>query len=51
MPLLITVIVIAAVVVVLGFIVVGMYNGLVQGRLHCKEAYPASTCSSSGARR
>ena len=39
MPLLITVIVIAAVVVVLGFIVVGMYNGLVQGRLHCKEAY------------
>lgn len=39
MPLLITVIVIAAVVVVLGFIVVGMYNGLVHGRLRCKEAY------------
>jgi LemA protein len=31
--------VIVAVVVVLGFILMGLYNGLVQGRLRVKEAY------------
>lgn len=39
MPALILVIVVVAVAVVLGFIVVGLYNGLVQGRLRVKEAY------------
>ena len=38
MPTLIVVAIIVAVVVVLGFIVVGLYNGLVQGRLRVKEA-------------
>jgi LemA protein len=38
-PTLIIVLVVAGVVVVAGFIVVGLYNGLVQGRLRVKEAY------------
>ncbi len=38
MPILIIIIVIVA-IVVLGFILVGLYNGLVQGRLRVKEAY------------
>ena len=36
---LIAIIVVVAVVVVLGFILVGLYNGLVQGRLRVKEAW------------
>lgn len=36
---LILILVVVAVVVVLGFVVVGIYNGLVQGRLRCKEAF------------
>jgi LemA protein len=39
MAILITVIVIIAVVAVIGFILVGMYNGLVQGRLRVREAW------------
>jgi LemA protein len=31
--------IVVAVVVVLGFIIVGLYNSLVQGRLRVKEAY------------
>jgi LemA protein len=38
-PTLIVVLIIVAVAVVLGFILVGLYNGLVQGRLRVKEAY------------
>jgi len=39
MAILITAIVIIAVVAVIGFILVGMYNGLVQGRLRVREAW------------
>ena len=39
LPVLITIGVIVAVVVVLGIIVVGMYNGLVRARLRVKEAW------------
>lgn len=35
----IVLLIVVAVVLVLGFIVVGLYNGLVQGRLRVKEAY------------
>jgi LemA protein len=38
-PTLIIVLIAVAVIVVLAFIVVGLYNGLVQGRLRVKEAY------------
>lgn len=39
MPVLITVLVVVGLIVVLGLIAVGMYNGLVRGRLRVKEAY------------
>ncbi len=39
MPTLIVVLVAVGVIAVVGFILVGLYNGLVQGRLRVKEAY------------
>ncbi len=39
MPIVIVAIVAVVVILVLGFIVVGLYNGLVQSRLRVKEAY------------